>query len=317
MNTEPKEFTEDEYNKKFEELCRKGRIKFITFHPSYSYEEFIEGITAETRAGQVNYYVKEGIFKRLCKKALLNILKNNSIHVDEDDCKKWSKVYKVFDKHRDEIDLKKGEPFVLIIDEINRGNISKIFGELITLIEDDKRLGGDCEITSILPYTRQRFGVPPNIYILATMNTADRSIALLDVALRRRFKFVEMPPEFEKMKEEAFYRDAGSGSLLHISVDALIRINDELCKLKRIGKDRRIGHSYFWNKKDDNEVLEVWKTEILPLMEEYMYGDYEELQKCFGDKVIDKYTGVSQKITIEILENSLKNNVLNWSPSSV
>ncbi len=319
--TEEINMNDNNYAQKFDELRQEGRIEFITFHPSYGYEEFIEGITADTTSdGGIKYYKKDGLFKKLCCKALANILEKNDIHVDEKD--KWKSVYELFEnskpKDREELKafLKKGDSFVLIIDEINRGNISKIFGELITLIEDDKRLGGGCEIIVRLPHTEDTFGVPSNVHIVGTMNTADRSIALLDVALRRRFQFEEMAPDFEILMRQSFYTETGNESLLHISVDALKKINVELSKMKRIGKDKRIGHAFLWNKKSDSEVLAVWKTEILPLLEEYLYGDYEELQTCFGSEMVDRYIGVNANMTTEMLKNSLKNKVAMWNPSS-
>ncbi len=152
---------------RFEKLSKAGQIEFVTFHQSYGYEEFVERIKANTLDGNISYDVEGGIFKKLCEKAMLNT-KNH----------------------------------ILIIDEINRGNISKIFGELITLIEPSKRIGASEEIRLRLPYLNDEFGVPPNLYIIGTMNTADRSIALMDTALRRRFEFVEMMPDAELVNFE-------------------------------------------------------------------------------------------------------------------
>jgi len=132
-------------------------LKLVTFHQSFAYEEFVEGLKPVLIEGQISYEVVDGIFKDICRRA-----QNDPEH-----------------------------EYLLIIDEINRANVSKVFGELITLIEDDKRLEGDNEITVQLPYSKETFGVPGNLLILGTMNTADRSIALLDTALRRRFAFVE------------------------------------------------------------------------------------------------------------------------------
>ena len=133
----------------------------MTFHQSYGYEDFIEGLRPELKDGQVNYSVRPGIFRKACEKAASST-----------------------------------ENYVLIIDEINRANISKVFGELITLLEPDKREGKTNAITVKLPYSHKLFSVPANLYLIGTMNTADRSIALLDTALRRRFEFEELQPDY-------------------------------------------------------------------------------------------------------------------------
>jgi hypothetical protein len=179
-------------------------FKSVTFHQSFSYEEFAEGIKPLTNeAGEVNYRVVDGVFKQICRQA----------ESDPDN------------------------KYLIIIDEINRANIAKVFGELITLIEDDKRIGALNELKVTLPYSQEEFGVPKNLYILGTMNTSDRSIALLDIALRRRFTFIELKPDPELLKEKI---------IEGIKLDQLlIQLNKRITLL--IGRDYQIGHSYFMN----------------------------------------------------------------------
>lgn len=167
---------------------------------------------------------------------------------------------------------KNGKPFVLIIDEINRGNVSAIFGELITLIEDDKRLGKDEALEVMLPYSKEKFGVPPNLYIIGTMNTADRSVEALDTALRRRFSFEEMPPNYEL--KELKYKIFG-----HNAYDVLQTINKRIEKL--LDNDHAIGHSYFLSKDEDKIMVSFYKN-IIPLLQEYFFGDYGKIGLVLG-----------------------------------
>lgn len=226
--------------------------KFITFHQSYSYEEFIEGIKPKINNNDddnstISYEYNRGIFKEICQQANSDPSNN----------------------------------YLLIIDEINRGNISKIFGELITLIEPDKRVvpNGERifentktkneELVVTLPYTKSKFGVPSNLYILGTMNTSDRSIASIDIALRRRFKFLEMMPKRELVA------DFGINF-----ADVFENLNTKIKIL--LDRDHQIGHSYFIKTKYENagidELKEIWFSEILPLLNEYFYCDWEKLK---------------------------------------
>jgi len=172
----------------------------------------------------------------------------------------------------------KTKPFVLIIDEINRGNISQIFGELITLIEEDKRLGKEEAITLTLPYSKTEFGVPSNLYIIGTMNTADRSVEALDAALRRRFSFIEMPPCPELINKVG---KAPNGEVDRIKMSSLLQtINNRIELL--LDKDHQIGHSYFLPIKTMDDLKSVFKNKIIPLLQEYFYGDYGKIGLVLG-----------------------------------
>ncbi|MEA5001675.1 MAG: AAA family ATPase [Endomicrobiaceae bacterium] len=168
------------------------------------------------------------------------------------------------------INNKEIKKYVLIIDEINRGNISKIFGELITLIEPDKRLNNNNSLEVVLPYSQKKFGIPQNLYILGTMNTSDRSIASVDIALRRRFQFIEMMPMADKV------HDFGVGFREIFEI-----MNKKICAL--LDREHQIGHSYFMTEDDNEKILKhIWYDSILPLLNEYFYGDWDKLQAILG-----------------------------------
>lgn len=416
----------------------KGQIKFITFHQSFSYEEFVEGIKpvfVDENGDEVEnsknmiYKVKDGIFKELCDKAKRNAndkpytidttktlwrlytipdantnndyfdecMKNNYVRVLynyggvklKDDVKegdyiaipstsygemsKTIRAFGVLKGIKDEYEGKNDEyvrevewlwsvkdeneilrfdkeinfnrptfqrvktgkekilefmqkllakkdfetkPYILIIDEINRGNISKILGELITLIEESKRIGKDEELKVRLPYSTDEFGVPSNLYIIGTMNTADRSIALLDTALRRRFEFVEMMPKPELLKDIWLVRDinkAEETSLdkwedddAEILFNILTAINNRIEFL--LDREHTIGHSFFFEKAKFVKNGEIWWYElsladlkeifakkIIPLLQEYFYEDYAKIDAVLnGNKMVEK---VSKSVT--------------------
>ena len=186
------------------------------------------------------------------------------------------------------------ENFVLIIDEINRGNVSQIFGELITLIEDDKRLGKEESLKVVLPYSKVKFGVPSNLYIIGTMNTADRSVEALDAALRRRFSFEEMPPKPELISTEGKLKDktgilecrGADGALTNMNLASMLEtINKRIKKL--LDNDHQIGHSYFMQVASIIDLQAAFQNKIIPLLKEYFFGDYGKIGLVLGQGFIE------------------------------
>ncbi len=362
--------TYEDLKKEFDRLkAKEHRIEFVTFHQSYSYEEFVEGIKPDLQSTDLKYVESKGIFKQICenakatqtdnfdeayskliekiqencennskeflelqtknsKKFGISLNTNGNLNLytganftqqgslikdklhNQSDWKYYAKpIIEYMEQHCDyKITDKKepNQPYVLIIDEINRGNISKIFGELITLIEPDKRIGAEHELKVKLPYSQQPFGVPSNLYIIGTMNTADRSIASVDIALRRRFRFIEMMPKPELLrKENEKKHEIKEGEIEPVSLwdvklskedkKPVYQINLQLL-LQTLNErisiladpDHQIGHSYFMklfedengNKRDyilEDDLKDVFKYEILPLLNEYFYGDWEKI----------------------------------------
>jgi 5-methylcytosine-specific restriction protein B len=373
---------------KLKETHFKNRYKFITFHQSYCYEEFVEGIRPEIdENNNINYNVKNGIFKEICIdaifdsliindiffkkiiKKLIKLIKENLVfsetkrgkefqigNISKDsmeiilgssknkyrlsfekikiilqnrkqikkviDVEKFigktgcsayyfgliDKMQEIASQMKEEIidyifSIEKNERkeiftdsdyYLLIIDEINRGNISKILGELITLIESNKRLGEDEEIIVELPYSRDKFGVPPNLYIIGTMNTADRSIALIDTALRRRFSFVEIMPD-SILLENIMVGEIDIKKMFETINERIEFLYD---------RDHTIGHSYFLQLKDENIkdddkyrlLCEIMANKIIPLLQEYFYDDWEKIQYVLGEHYLQLKFGKESEI---------------------
>ena len=417
INGEKYDFVDNEQykdlKKQFDNLKQQGQIECVTFHQSYSYEEFVEGIKPDLKNDKLMYTLGRGIFKEICnsakelletkvkynfKKDNISVYKilipdesifqycidNNCVainwgdEIDISDCNTQeeiaNKIPETFESRKQCIsqlnlfklwidkDIKNGkdvivvipgsintikgiakiagnyyfnsetenghqqrkvewirkninisseniynskfvsptitgmfndkinwETFlnlinnnntsqssnaVLIIDEINRGDVSKIFGELITLIEEDKRIGKEHQMTVTLPYSREPFGVPNNLYIIGTMNTADRSIALLDTALRRRFDFEEMMPKPELLRG----KDIEGVDLEQL----LTQINDRI--KNEYDRDHQIGHSYLMGVENKEQLERAYKNRILPLLNEYFYNDIDSVAKILNCK---------------------------------
>ncbi|EAK5421130.1 AAA domain-containing protein [Campylobacter coli] len=409
----------DEKKAKFDEYVKNGQIVFTTFHQSYGYEEFVEGIKPmmnnEANSQEIQYEIKDGIFKDICNRALenyensnlnteelrekiklrekvekflnrlletnepisktkggnffINSFNNNTIEIYSEDVERFDGIFKlslstfitllksniefnsavemfkkVFDRdyadrthtyyfnlvnkfkeyekqavlktEDNKISSNSLNSYIIIIDEINRGNVSKIFGELITLIEPSKRIGESEELKVTLPYSGKKFGVPKNVYIIGTMNTADRSITSLDTALRRRFEFVEMMPnsdllnnvfickDVENPNEDEDYLgdDAKTEGYAEILQNILISINKRIEFL--LDREKTIGHAFFmseavkfnknnWIKPDEYEedwyvlsiskLKSIFQNKIIPLLQEYFYNDYALISAVLND----------------------------------
>ena len=340
-----------------------GATKSVTFHQSYGYEEFIEGIRPQSTGNAITYPVKPGVFKKFCqslpimnwRQAAIYVLneKEASLHYKEitrisieleispkdtwqfttgyprktpwlsqlremtedirinnensifkksldDDGKEIPGTYELNKKSSNyeneimELDSLKNNnletPKIFIIDEINRGNISKIFGELITIIENDKR---GTEIT--LSYSGEQFSVPPNVYIIGTMNTADQSLTHIDAALKRRFSSIEVMPESSILKK-------GMKGLPEL----LDKINEKV--REKISRDNQIGHSYFMQDgKPITEIKElqfVFATDIIPLLRDYFYDSDDDLKEVLGEQFIDWNEGSNRNVIEDWQNNS-------------
>jgi len=335
-----------ELKARFDELAAEQRVRFVTFHQSFSYEDFVEGLRAETVNGQVQYRVEAGVFKQICddasatpesvnlsalldtfieqvaeepqllhtatgKQFLVSYGEGNTTLTCEPQASKSAislpanieyiravlagqrvdKLYcasyvKGIAEHirkqlpspaANLVPSAAGLPHVLIIDEINRGNISRIFGELITLIEPSKRAGADEALSVTLPYSKETFSVPDNVYIIGTMNTADRSLAGLDLALRRRFSFTEMPPRPELL-DGVVVDGVNIGQMLRV-------MNQRITVL--LGRDHTLGHAYFMPLQTAptlSGLADIFRQKILPLLQEYFFEDWERIRWVLNDQ---------------------------------
>lgn len=441
--------TRQEQNAIFKQFKKQGQIAFITFHQSFSYEEFVEGIKPAfvdesgrevENSKDMVYKVKNGIFKKICEEAFKNYenskkelkqlqnehyteslisafiakLENGDIALE---CNGWkfqktfrnstykiwgsdnrwlllkkegrqkdltisiAAILKYYDEYKKKLNIKvpspynethcynefytatfkklkefedteyKGQdnqnskpvekvplkPYILIIDEINRGNISKILGELITLIEPSKRIGNDEELRVTLPYSQETFGVPSNLYIIGTMNTADRSIALLDTALRRRFEFSEMMPDCEVLKSIWLVKDTeGKRDKENYLQDTNLHIDEYQVKESKIlfnilktlnhriefllDREHTIGHAFFfekakyfenkkysWHELSLNDLKTIFAKKIIPLLQEYFYEDYAKIDAVLnGNGMIESKS--MQDLDISLSDGFVESN---------
>ena len=260
--------TREELKDRYKALQNDGRIGFVTFHQSMDYEDFVEGLKPEVNdadSSAISFKVVPGLFKEICSNALND----------------------------------RSNPYVLIIDEINRANISKVLGELITLLEKSKRLGAEDEFSVVLPYSREEFSVPDNLYIIGTMNTADRSLGYIDYAIRRRFAFMTLTSKIESI--ESYYYDKP----VSLKEKAITLFNHIFNLLKgNISEefdinDLMIGQSYFMYKNEEDLSFCI-EYKIKPLLEEYLRDGILLKNEDLKDKIKNIEKVVQQDAVIEI-----------------
>lgn len=295
----------------------RHQVEFITMHASFEYEDFIEGISVKCGNENLRYYYKTGILKHFCNQALKNViiknLKNqNWIEENLEDCIKkldtWDECFEYYKKHRKQVDWDLADQYILIIDEINRGDITKIFGEVMTILEDEKRIGGRDEIVVKLPYTQQEFGIPKNVLMLCTMNTADRSIGSMDLALRRRFNFIPVKPNLDIVNdiyEVTPMTVSDEQNILLLSSRAIQYINSRIRKVPYVGNDKLIGHSYLilGEVVHDDDILKAWRYDIFPYLEELFYEQFGELIALLEyETILDEQEGFNDIKDEELIE---------------
>ena len=346
---------------RFDQYKEQGQIKFVTFHQSFSYEDFVEGIRAETDDNeQLSYDVKAGVFKEICEDAQIetdakqnnvsapieasinsaidklitqakteemifhtkrgaeikvssnsagtlfactstgsnitlsirhirNYLKTQSDIIVDQKSYEWA----IANSLRSEVEyvnsIEKVKPYVLIIDEINRGNISRIFGELITLIEDSKRQGADEALSVTLPYSKDDFSVPDNVYIIGTMNSSDRSLTGLDIALRRRFTFIEMPPKPELLT---------GVEVKGLDIRKLLEVINQRIEVL-LDRDHCIGHANFMTLQKDpslTNLAQIFKQKIIPQLQEYFFDDWSKINMVLNANGMLRSNGIDKSV---------------------
>ena len=346
---------------RFDQYKEQCQIKFVTFHQSFSYEDFVEGIRAETDDnGQLSYDVKAGVFKEICEDAQIeidakqnnvsapieasinsaidqlitqakteemifhtkrgaeikvssnsagtlfaltstgsnitlsirhirNYLKTQSDIIVDQKSYEWA----IANSLRSEVEyaksIEKVKPYVLIIDEINRGNISRIFGELITLIEDSKRQGADDALSVTLPYSKDDFSVPDNVYIIGTMNSSDRSLTGLDIALRRRFTFIEMPPKPEFLT---------GVEVMGLDIRKLLEVINQRIEVL-LDRDHCIGHANFMTLQKDpslTNLAQIFKQKIIPQLQEYFFDDWSKINMVLNANGMLRSNGIDKSV---------------------
>lgn len=235
--------------KQFEAHCHSGTIAMLSFHQSMSYEDFIEGLKPLSEKGQLQYELQDGILKEIALRAAENPI----------------------------------QPHVLIIDEINRGNVAGIFGELISLLEEDKRSGAANALQLRLPYSKTMFCLPPNLYLIGTMNTTDRSIEALDAALRRRFSFRALLPRPDLLPKILLSDEANT----EIDLNALLKTINQRLELL-LDANHCIGHAYLWELDSLASLNDAFETRIIPLLEEYFYGNLGKIGLVLGKGFVEE-----------------------------